>query len=76
MEDRAASRVAAIATGSAASALAAVSIAWWLDPRLADATGDAVMIIGFMLALGGIGLVLALAYDRGATFAREGLSTP
>jgi hypothetical protein len=63
------------ATGLAASAGAAVSIAWWLDPAFADATGVAVMLVGFVFTLAGLVLVLKASRGRGPDFARE-LSAP
>jgi hypothetical protein len=63
------------ATGLAASAGAAVSIAWWLDPALADATGVAVMLVGFVFTLAGLVLVLGASRGRRPDLARE-LSAP
>src|SRR4029453_6281991 len=59
------------ATGLAASAGAAVSIAWWLDPAFADATGVAVMLVGFVFTLAGLVLVLRASRGRGPEFAGE-----
>jgi hypothetical protein len=59
------------ATGLAASAGPAVAIGWWLDPGFADATGVAVMLIGFVFTLGGLVLLIWTARGRGPDFPRE-----
>jgi len=74
MTRRVAQKLAKV-TGLAASVGAAVSIAWWLDPSFADATGFAVMLVGFGFTLAGLVLVLRTARGRGPEFARE-VSTP
>jgi hypothetical protein len=63
------------ATGLAASAGAVLSIAWWIDPAFADATGAPVMLAGFVFTFAGAVVVIWVARRRGGKFARE-LSAP
>jgi hypothetical protein len=74
MTPRVARRLAK-ATGLAASAGAVLSIAWWIDPAFADATGVPVMLVGFMFTFAGAVIVIWVARRGGGEFARE-LSTP
>jgi hypothetical protein len=75
-DDLAVSRIGAIVAGVAASAGAAFTVAWWIDPAFADAAGDPVMLVGFLFVMGGLGTVIALGSDRGRGFLRSCLSTP